>query len=96
MAGDRGLKLSTARSSAWQLRAPCSRTRRRDFDKATSALDLANECAVQAELRGTAQNKTMLVITHRLSTVMDAHEILVKEEGHIAERGTHAELMDMV
>ena len=63
------------------------------FDEATSALDSANERAIQAELSRVSQNKTTLVIAHRLSTVVDAHEILVLEAGHILERGTHAELL---
>jgi ABC-type transport system involved in Fe-S cluster assembly fused permease/ATPase subunit len=49
--------------------------------------------AIQAELREAAQNKTTLVIAHRLSTVVDAHEILVLDSGHIVERGTHAQLL---
>ncbi|HBH40106.1 MAG TPA: metal ABC transporter permease, partial [Curvibacter sp.] len=63
------------------------------FDEATSALDSANERAIQAELRSVAQGKTALVIAHRLSTVVDAHEILVMEGGRIVERGPHAELL---
>ncbi|MDP3169507.1 MAG: metal ABC transporter permease, partial [Polaromonas sp.] len=63
------------------------------FDEATSALDSANERAIQAELRSIAENKTTLVVAHRLSTVVDAHEILVMEAGRIIERGTHAELL---
>ena len=63
------------------------------FDEATSALDSANERAIQAELRAAAQNKTTLVIAHRLSTVVDAHEILVLDAGRIIERGSHAELL---
>ena len=63
------------------------------FDEATSALDSANERAIQAELASVAQNKTTLVIAHRLSTVVDAHEILVMEAGEILERGTHAQLL---
>jgi ATP-binding cassette subfamily B protein len=63
------------------------------FDEATSALDSANERAIQAELRSAAANKTTLVIAHRLSTVVDAHEILVLEHGHIVERGSHAQLL---
>ena len=65
------------------------------FDEATSALDSANERAIQAELRSIAENKTTLVIAHRLSTVVDAHEILVMEAGQITERGTHAELLGL-
>jgi ATP-binding cassette subfamily B protein len=63
------------------------------FDEATSALDSANERAIQAELQGVARNKTTLVIAHRLSTVVDAHQILVMEQGRIVERGTHNELL---
>ena len=63
------------------------------FDEATSALDSANERAIQAELQGVARNKTALVVAHRLSTVVDAHQILVMGHGRIVERGTHAELL---
>ena len=63
------------------------------FDEATSALDSHNERAIQAELRAVARGKTTLVIAHRLSTVVDAHEILVMDAGRIVERGTHAELL---
>ena len=63
------------------------------FDEATSALDSANERAIQSELQSAAQNKTTLVIAHRLSTVVDAHEILVLEGGVIVERGTHGGLL---
>ena len=64
------------------------------FDEATSALDSANERAIQAELKTAAQNKTTLVVAHRLSTVVDAHEILVMDHGRIVERGTHAQLLE--
>ena len=63
------------------------------FDEATSALDSANERAIQTELQSVAHNKTTLVIAHRLSTVVDAHEILVMDTGRIIERGTHAHLL---
>ena len=63
------------------------------FDEATSALDSANERAIQAELRSAAQGKTALVIAHRLSTVVDAHEIVVLEAGRVVERGPHAVLL---
>jgi len=94
MVGERGLKLSGGEKQ----RVAIARTLLKNppvviFDEATSALDSANERAIQAELRTAAQNKTTLVIAHRLSTVVDAHEILVMEDGCIVERGTHAELL---
>ena len=94
MVGERGLKLSGGEKQ----RVAIARTLLKNppvmiFDEATSALDSANERAIQAELRTTAQNKTTLVIAHRLSTVVDAHEILVMDDGRIVERGTHAELL---
>jgi ATP-binding cassette subfamily B protein len=63
------------------------------FDEATSALDTQSERAIQAELDQLAQNRTTLVIAHRLSTVVDADEILVVQRGRIVERGTHARLL---
>ncbi len=94
MVGERGLKLSGGEKQ----RVAIARTLLKNppiliFDEATSALDSANERAIQAELRSVAQGKTTLVIAHRLSTVVDAHEILVMEAGRIVERGTHAALL---
>ena len=94
MVGERGLKLSGGEKQ----RVAIARTLLKNppiliFDEATSALDSANERAIQAELHSVAQNKTTLVIAHRLSTVVDAHEILVMDAGHIIERGKHAELI---
>ncbi|KRB84691.1 ABCB family ABC transporter ATP-binding protein/permease [Noviherbaspirillum sp. Root189] len=63
------------------------------FDEATSALDTASEQAIQHELDQLSENRTTLVIAHRLSTVVDATEILVMERGRIIERGSHAKLL---
>ncbi|MET3462677.1 ATP-binding cassette subfamily B protein [Variovorax sp. 1133] len=92
--GERGLKLSGGEKQ----RVAIARTLLKNppiviFDEATSALDSANERAIQSELKSAAQDKTTLVIAHRLSTVVDAHEILVLESGVIVERGTHAQLL---
>jgi len=94
MVGERGLKLSGGEKQ----RVAIARTLLKNpailiFDEATSALDSSNERAIQAELREAAFNKTTLVIAHRLSTVVDAHEIVVLDSGRIIERGTHAQLL---
>ncbi len=94
MVGERGLKLSGGEKQ----RVAIARTLLKNppimiFDEATSALDSANERAIQAELQSAARNRSALVIAHRLSTVVDAHQILVMEAGRILERGTHAELV---
>jgi ATP-binding cassette, subfamily B, heavy metal transporter len=94
MVGERGLKLSGGEKQ----RVAIARTLLKNppimiFDEATSALDSANERAIQAELQNVSHNKTTLVIAHRLSTVVDAHEILVMDTGRIVERGTHIQLL---
>ena len=92
--GERGLKLSGGEKQ----RVAIARTLLKNppiliFDEATSALDSQTERAIQQELASAAQGKTTLVIAHRLSTVVDAHEILVMDGGQIIERGTHAHLL---
>ncbi|MDI9333301.1 MAG: ABC transporter ATP-binding protein/permease [Cytophagales bacterium] len=94
MVGERGLKLSGGEKQ----RVAIARTLLKNpsiliFDEATSALDTTNERAIQAEIKNLTQNKTTLVIAHRLSTVIDAHEILVMDKGYIIERGNHATLL---
>nr|WP_315594319.1 ABC transporter ATP-binding protein/permease [uncultured Cupriavidus sp.] len=92
--GERGLKLSGGEKQ----RVAIARTLLKNppilvFDEATSALDSRTEQAIQAELMRLAQNRTTLLIAHRLSTVVHADQILVMDHGRIIERGTHAELM---
>jgi len=93
--GERGLKLSGGEKQ----RVAIARTLLKNpsiliFDEATSALDSATERAIQGQLELAAVGRTTLVIAHRLSTVMNADEILVMEEGRIVERGRHATLLD--
>ena len=65
------------------------------LDEATSALDTESERLVQQALQTLMQGRTTLVIAHRLSTIEHANRVVVMERGHIAEQGTHAELMTM-
>jgi len=93
--GERGLKLSGGEKQRVAIaRALLKRPRMLIFDEATSALDSKSEKAIQAELDRIAQGHTTLVIAHRLSTVMDAAEILVMDHGRIVERGTHRGLLE--
>ncbi|MBU6492936.1 MAG: ABC transporter ATP-binding protein/permease [Burkholderiales bacterium] len=94
MVGERGLKLSGGEKQ----RVAIARTILKNphiliFDEATSALDSRSEQAIQAELRQIAQERTTLVIAHRLSTVVHAQQILVLDKGRIVERGTHESLL---
>ncbi len=94
MVGERGLKLSGGEKQ----RVAIARALLKDppimlFDEATSALDTGTEKEIQANLKTASEGRTTLVIAHRLSTVIDADEILVLADGGIAERGGHAELL---
>jgi ATP-binding cassette subfamily B protein len=95
MVGERGLKLSGGEKQ----RVAIARALLKDppimlFDEATSALDTATEKEIQANLKTASEGRTTLVIAHRLSTVIDADEILVLADGGIAERGSHRELLE--
>nr|WP_314073887.1 ABC transporter ATP-binding protein/permease [uncultured Roseococcus sp.] len=92
--GERGLKLSGGEKQ----RVAIARTILKDpriliLDEATSALDTRTEQEIQAALRDVSRGRTTLVIAHRLSTVVEADEIIVLEDGRIAERGTHGALI---
>ena len=92
--GERGLKLSGGEKQ----RVAIARTILKDpriliLDEATSALDTRTEQEIQAALRAVARHRTTLVIAHRLSTVVDADEIIVLADGRVAERGRHAALL---
>ncbi len=93
--GERGLKLSGGEKQ----RVAIARTILKGpqillFDEATSALDTKTEREIQASLREVSRDRTTLVIAHRLSTVVEADEILVLEQGRIVERGRHESLLE--
>src|SRR3569833_229970 len=94
MVGERGLKLSGGEKQ----RVAIARTILKNppillLDEATSALDTGTEREIQSALNEVSQGRTTLVIAHRLSTVVDADEILVLDHGRIIERGRHSELL---
>jgi len=94
LVGERGLKLSGGEKQ----RVSIARTILKGppiliLDEATSALDSFTEHQIQEALRKVSENRTTLVIAHRLSTVVEADEIIVLERGQVAERGTHQELL---
>nr|WP_205518790.1 ABC transporter ATP-binding protein [Pseudotabrizicola algicola] len=92
--GERGVKLSGGQRQ----RVALARVILKDapiliLDEATSALDSEAEAAIQDALFGVMQGKTVIAIAHRLSTIAAMDRIVVLEDGHIAEQGTHAELL---
>jgi ABC-type transport system involved in Fe-S cluster assembly fused permease/ATPase subunit len=94
MVGERGLKLSGGEKQ----RVAIARTLLKDppiliLDEATSALDSRTEAAIQETLRDVAARRTSIVIAHRLSTIVDSDQIVVLNDGRVAERGTHSELL---
>jgi len=96
MVGERGLKLSGGEKQ----RVAIARTILKNppillLDEATSALDTGTEREIQGALNQVSRGRTTLVIAHRLSTVIDADEILVLDHGQIIERGRHGELLAM-
>ena len=92
--GERGLKLSGGEKQRVAIaRVVLKAPKILIFDEATSALDTKTEREIQASLAEVATNHTTLVIAHRLSTVVDADQILVLDGGRIVERGHHRELL---
>jgi ATP-binding cassette subfamily B protein len=92
--GERGVKLSGGERQ----RIAIARAILKDppilvFDEATSALDADSEHAIQLELDRLSERRTTLIIAHRLSSIVGAHEILVMDRARIVERGTHEELL---
>jgi ATP-binding cassette, subfamily B, heavy metal transporter len=92
--GERGLKLSGGEKQRVAIaRTILKNPRILILDEATSALDTRTEREIETALRTVSADRTTLVIAHRLSTVVDADEILVLSEGQVAERGTHMSLL---
>ncbi|MEM9396431.1 MAG: ABC transporter ATP-binding protein/permease [Pseudomonadota bacterium] len=94
MVGERGLKLSGGEKQRVGIaRAVLKSASLVIFDEATSSLDLQSEQVVLAALRELAQRRTTLLVTHRLTTVVDADRILVLDKGRLVEQGRHEALL---
>jgi len=94
--GERGLKLSGGEKQRVAIaRAILKSSPILVFDEATSSLDSITESNIMEALKTATRNRTSICIAHRLSTVVEADEILVLNEGAVVERGTHTELLDM-
>lgn len=94
--GERGLKLSGGEKQ----RVAIARTILKNpqivlLDEATSALDTKTERNIQTSLERVCENRTTIIVAHRLSTIIHAHQILVMKEGEVMERGTHDELLQL-
>eukprot|EP00105_Crassostrea_gigas_P040176 XP_019924324.1 PREDICTED: ATP-binding cassette sub-family B member 6, mitochondrial [Crassostrea gigas] len=94
--GERGLKLSGGEKQ----RVAIARTILKNpqivlLDEATSALDTKTERNIQTSLERVCENRTTIIVAHRLSTIIHAHQILVMKEGKVVERGTHDELLQL-
>ncbi|MBL3570868.1 ABC transporter ATP-binding protein/permease [Rhodovulum visakhapatnamense] len=94
LVGERGLKLSGGEKQ----RVGIARTLLKNppillLDEATSALDSETEAGIQSELKAMGEGRTVIAIAHRLSTIVDADKIVVLEDGHVVERGTHEALL---
>ncbi|MCK5408086.1 MAG: ABC transporter ATP-binding protein, partial [Candidatus Krumholzibacteria bacterium] len=92
--GDRGVQLSGGQRQRLAIaRALLLDPEILIFDEATSALDTESEMLVQEAIERLLEGRTTFVIAHRLSTIQNASKILVLEDGHLKERGTHSELL---
>ena len=94
--GERGLKLSGGEKQRVAIaRTMLKRPKILIFDEATSSLDTKTEQAIQETLKEVSEDRTTLVIAHRLSTVVDADRILVMDKGRIVEQGSHRKLLEL-
>ena len=94
--GERGLGLSGGQKQRTAIaRAVLIDPKILVLDDSTSAVDMETEAVIQQKLRGVLKGRTTFIIAHRISSVMNADQIIVLDHGEIAERGTHRELMEL-